>query len=213
MLFEHRGRTPEIDPGAWVAPTAVLCGAVRVGPGCAIGLGAVLSAENGSIELGESCVVMENAVIRASRRAPVRVGNHVLVGPRAHLTGCTIEDDVVLATGAAGFNQAVIGAGAEVRITGRVHLRPRLPADATVPIGWIAVGDPAEILPPDQHERIWAIQKPLDFPRTVFGLDRPPEGGTIMPDLTRRYAAALRAHEGDRLLQPATPASRHPPAT
>ena len=40
-----------------------------------------------------------------------------------------------------------------------------LPAGATVPIGWIAVGDPAEILPPDQHERVWAIQKPLDFPR------------------------------------------------
>jgi hypothetical protein len=32
-----------------------------------------------------------------------------------------------------------------------------------------AVGDPAEILPPHEHERIWAIQKTLDFPRYIFG--------------------------------------------
>jgi hypothetical protein len=96
------------------------------------------------------------------------------------------------------FNHAVIGAGAEVRINGVVHLRTRVAAGATVPIGWVAVGDPAEILPPDQHERIWAIQELLDFPRTVFGLDRPPPGGTIMPELTRRYAAALRRHADDQ---------------
>jgi hypothetical protein len=40
-----------------------------------------------------------------------------------------------------------------------VHLRTVLPEGATVPLGWIAVGDPAEILPPYEHERIWAIQK------------------------------------------------------
>jgi hypothetical protein len=30
-----------------------------------------------------------------------------------------------------------------VRINGIVHLKTRLPADAVVPIGWVAVGDPA----------------------------------------------------------------------
>ena len=52
----------------------------------------------------------------------------------------------------------------------------------------MAVGDPAEILSPDQHERIWAVQKELGFTKLVFGLDRPAEGETIMPELTRRYA-------------------------
>ncbi len=44
MLYEHRGKRPAVDPSAWVAPTAVLCGDVRVGADCAIGFGAVLSA-------------------------------------------------------------------------------------------------------------------------------------------------------------------------
>jgi carbonic anhydrase/acetyltransferase-like protein (isoleucine patch superfamily) len=197
MLYEHRGKRPVVDPSAAVAPTAVLCGDVRVGPGCAIAFGAVLSAEDGSIVLGENCIVMENAVVKAGKRAPVRIGNHVLIGPRAYLTGCTIADDVFLATGATVFNHAVIGARAEVRINGTVHLKTVVPQDATVPIGWVAVGDPAAILPPDQHDVIWAIQEKLDFPKAVFGLDRPPPGVSLMPELMRRYAAFLRAHRND----------------
>src|SRR6266404_3185676 len=197
MRYRHRGKAPTIDPSAHVAPTAVLCGDVRIGAGSAIGFGAVLTAEDGFIEIGRDCVIMETAVIRAGRRAPVRIGNHVLIGPRAYLSGCTVEDDVFLATGATVFNHAVVGAGAEIRINGVVHLRTRVAAGATVPIGWVAVGDPATILPPDQHERIWAIQKPLDFPKVVFGLARLAEGASIMPELTRRYAAFLSKHRDD----------------
>jgi carbonic anhydrase/acetyltransferase-like protein (isoleucine patch superfamily) len=197
MLYAHRGKRPTVDPSATIAPTAVLCGDVRIGPGCAVAFGAVLSAEDGSIVLGENCIVMENAVIKAGKRASVRIGNHVLVGPRAYLTGCTIADDVFLATGATVFNHAVIGARAEVRINGTVHLKTIVPPDATVPIGWVAVGDPASILPPDRHDEIWAIQERLDFPKAVFGLERPPSGTSLMPELTRRYAAFLRAHRDD----------------
>jgi hypothetical protein len=55
--------------------------------------------------------------------------------------------------------------------------------------------------PPDQHDAIWAVQKALDFPRHVFGVERPPEGQTIMPEVMPRYARALvRRHESDREL-------------
>lgn len=198
MRFRHRGIAPVVDPSAYVAPTAVLAGNVRVGPGCSIGFGAVLSAEDGLIELGRDCIVMENAVIKATERAHTRIGDNVLVGPRAYLTGCTIDDCVFLATGSTIFNNAVVGRGAEVRINGTVHLHTRLAPNATVPIGWVALGDPAEILSPNDHEKIWAIQKTLDFPKAVFNLDRPPKGETVMPELTRRYAAHLRAHRQDK---------------
>jgi carbonic anhydrase/acetyltransferase-like protein (isoleucine patch superfamily) len=198
MRYEHQGKRPQIDPSAWVAPTAVLVGDVRIGPGSAISHGAILNAEDGMIEIGADCVVMENAVVKASRRAPVLIANNVLVGPRAYLSGCTVRDEVFLATGTTVFNHAVIGARAEVRINGVVHLRTVLPADATVPIGWVAVGDPAAILPPDRHDEIWAIQQPLDFPKTVFGVDRPPAGQTIMPQIMPRYARALARHRDDR---------------
>ncbi len=200
MLLVHQGKRPQIHETAYIAPTATICGDVTIGENSRILFGAVIVAEGGSVEIGAHCIIMENAVIRGTIRHPTRLGNHVLVGPRAYLTGCTVEDNVFLATGATVFNGARISTRAEVRINGVVHLRTTLPADAIVPIGWIAVGDPAEILPPKDHERIWAIQEPLNFPRTVFGLERAPAGETIMPELTRRYAKALGRHREDQIL-------------
>ncbi len=200
-LIEHQGKRPRVAASAYVAPTATLCGDVSIGENSRVLFGAVLTAEGGPVEVGQETVIMENAVIRGSKRHPVRIGHHVLVGPRAYLTGCTVEDDVFLATGATIFNAAHIGAGAEVRINGVVHLRTRLLPGSLVPINWIAVGDPAEILPPGQHDRIWSIQQPLHFPRTVFGLERPPAGVSIMPELTRRYTRALARHRDDRIIE------------
>jgi carbonic anhydrase/acetyltransferase-like protein (isoleucine patch superfamily) len=159
MLLEHRGKRPRVHESAYVAPTATICGDVTIGENSRVLFGAVIVAEGGPVEIGAECIVMENAVIRGTRRHPTRIGNHVLVGPRAYLTGCVIEDNVFLATGATIFNGARIGTRAEVRINGVVHLKTNLPPDALVPIGWVAVGDPAEILPPHEHEKIWVCFK------------------------------------------------------
>ncbi|UCF68374.1 MAG: gamma carbonic anhydrase family protein [Acidobacteriota bacterium] len=200
MLYDHLGKRPFIDPTARIAPNAAVCGDVTVGANSSIGFGAVLTAESGPIVIGRNGVIMDTAVIRGIRDHPVRIGANVLVGPRAYLTGCTVDDDAFLATGCAVFNGAQIGARAEVRINGVVHIRTVLPPDAVVPIGWIAVGDPAEILPPEACDRIWAIQEPLDFPRTVFGVERRPAGESIMPDVMPRYARFLGKHGSDRVI-------------
>ena len=171
-LLEHGGKTPRVDPSAWVAPNAVLCGDVTVGAGSRVLFGAQLIAEGGSIELGKHCIVMENAVLRSSAAHSLEMGDHCLVGPQAHVVGCHVEDEVFLATGAAVFHGAHLGRGSEVRVHGVVHLRTRLEPGAVVPIGWVAVGDPARILTPSQHERIWETQEPLDFPSTVYGITR-----------------------------------------
>jgi carbonic anhydrase/acetyltransferase-like protein (isoleucine patch superfamily) len=198
MILEHDGTAPSIDSTARVAPNAVICGNVTIGADCSIGFGAVLTAESGAITLGANCVIMDTAVIRGTRHHPVTVGDNVLVGPRAYLTGCRVGDNAFLATGTTVFNGAEVGARAEVRINAIVHIKTVLPAGAVVPLGWIAVGDPAEILPPERHERIWSIQEPLDFPMTVFGVERPDPGETFMPEVMPRYARALRRHKDDK---------------
>jgi len=199
MLLAHAGQQPRIDPTAWIAPDATVCGDVIVGPGARVMHGARLIGEGGgAIRIGHACIVMENAVIRASRRHACHVGDHCLIGPQAHVTGAVLEDQVFVATGAAVFHGAHLGRGAEVRVHATVHLRTRLEPGATVPIGWIAVGDPARILPPDRHDEIWAIQAPLNFPDWVYGVDR----GTpdVMIQITRRLSATLGAHAEDAAL-------------
>jgi len=197
MITGYGDHRPTIDADAWVAPDASVSGDVTIGPGCRIMHGARLIAEaGGTIRLGRNCIVLENAVIRATARHPCRIGDHCLVGPNSHVVGATIEDEVFIATSAHVFHGAVIGAGAEVRIGATVHLRSRLAPGATVPIGWVAVGDPAQLLSPDRHEEIWTLQQPLDFPGFVYGVDRAEPG--LMQLVTARLSAALGAHRGER---------------
>lgn len=200
MLIEHRGCTPNVAPTARIAPNAVICGDVTVGPRTSIGFGAVLTAESGPIVIGADCIVMENAVIRGVRAHPVRIGDNVLLGPHSHITGAVLEARVFVATGACVFNGAHVGADAEIRIHGVVHVNTRIAPADHVPIGWVAVGDPAQIFPPGDAEAIWAVQERLDFPRTVFDSSRPPPAESAMPTITARYARALAEHKEDRTI-------------
>ena len=194
MILEHRGARPTIDPAAYVAPTAVVCGDVHVGPGARILFGAVLTAEDGRVEVSRNCVVMENALVRGRDGHPARLGDDVLVGPHAHVNGCEVAAGCFIATGAALFPGARLGAGCEVRIHGVVHVNTVLAPGTTVPIGWIAAGAPAQLFSPDRHEALWEVQRELDFPGTVYGVER----GTPAAELMRRQSEFFGAHREDR---------------
>lgn len=193
MILADGHRRPKIHPSARIAPNAVISGDVEIGPDTSVGFGAVITAETGPVRIAGKAVIMDNAVLRGIRGCPLHVGENVLIGSRAVLNGCTIEGGAFIATGATIFNGAIIGTRAEVRINAIVHLRTWLAADTMVPLGWVAVGNPAQILPPDRHEDIWAIQKELDFPSFVFGVERPPECETIMPDAGPTLCGDARA--------------------
>jgi carbonic anhydrase/acetyltransferase-like protein (isoleucine patch superfamily) len=196
MLVEHLGKTPAVDASAYVAPNAVLCGDVTIGPGVRVLFGAQVIAESGAVRIGRECIVMENAVLRSSAAHPLTIGDNCLIGPNAHVAGSTIEDEVFLATGSAIFHGSHIGRGAEVRVNGVVHLKTRLAPGATVPIGWVAVGDPAQLFPAGEHDAIWRIQEPLNFPLTVYGLDR---RDATMRKITARLSKALASHLDDKI--------------
>ena len=87
---------------------------MRIGPDARVLFGAVLSAEDWRISVGDHSVVMENAVIRGRARHPAVIGDAVLVGPHAHVNGARVGDGCFLATGDALFPGCVAGAGSEV---------------------------------------------------------------------------------------------------
>jgi len=196
MRVEHRGRSPRIDPAATVAPGAIVSGDVVIEAGARILHGAVLTAEDGEVRVGRESVVLEHAVIRGRAGHPAVIGEHVMVGPHSHVNGASVGDRAFIATGASLFPGAVVGEGAEVRVNGVVQVNSTLEPGAVVPIGWVAVGSPARILSPDRHEEIWAVQRGLDFPGTVYGVDR----GAGMDELMRRQSAFYSAHDDDRMI-------------
>lgn len=196
MILTHRGERPVVPASAYVAPSAVLCGAVTLGERARVLHGAILTAEDGEIWIGDETVIMENALVRARSRHSVAVGNAVLIGPHAHVNGSTVEDEVFIATGASLFPGSVAGTGSELRINSVLHVNSKLSPETIVPIGWIAAGDPAELFSPDQHEALWRVQADLDFPNTVYGVPR----GTPMRTIMARQAEFYGAHRDDQII-------------
>jgi carbonic anhydrase/acetyltransferase-like protein (isoleucine patch superfamily) len=199
MEIRHLESTPSIDPEAYVAPTAVLSGQVRVGPGSCVLHGAVLSADGGPVEIGANCVIMEHAVLRGTPRHPLTIGDHVLAGPHCYLTGCTIGDEVFIATGAMVFNGAQMGRASSVALGGAVHIGCVVPPQTRIPIGWVAVGDSARLYPPGEAENIRAgLEEAGGFLPLVFGTDPAAGRSQQMRTAMRRYASFLsRSHNGD----------------
>ena len=199
MIVSHDQKEPVINTTAYVAPNAVICGDVRIAAGCRIMFGACVIAEGKPIVLGENSIVMENAVLRSTDKHELVIGKHCLIGPHAHVVGSIVEDGVFIATGACVFHGAWLRTGVEVRVNGIVHLRTELAPGTVVPIGWIAVGQPAVILPPEKHEEIWAVQKPLDFPGFVYGFSRR-TGEDNMNEITRKRSQELGRHRDDKII-------------
>ena len=203
VFVQHRDSRPTVSESAYIAPTAVLCGDVTIGPHTRVLFGAVITAEGGPVVIGANCVIMEHAVVRGVPRYPVRLGDHVLVGPHAHLTGCTVEGNSRIATGSMLFNGAHIGAGAEVEYGAVVHVNTVVAPGVAVPMGWFAGGNPAELVPPSDWERIQELMGPLDYAGTVFGVGAGEQDTrSAMPDIAQRYARGLARHRDDVVLDP-----------
>ena len=158
--------------------------------------GAVVTAEDGEVHVGANVVIMEHALLRGRAEHAVVVGDSVMIGPHAHVNGAIVEDEVFVATGASLFPGSRAETGAELRINSVLHVNSRLAAGTVLPIGWVAVGDPAKLFPPDRHDEIWAEQRQRDFVGTVYGV----EAGTSMAEIMRRQSAFYAAHLGDEEL-------------
>ncbi|MHB1524864.1 MAG: gamma carbonic anhydrase family protein [Candidatus Dormibacteria bacterium] len=168
---------------------------MTIGPGTQILHGAVLTAESGSVTVGARCVIMEHAVIRGTRAHPAIIGDHVLVGPHAYLSGCQIEDEVFIATGAMVFNGARMGRASSVALGGAVHIGCQVAANDRVPIGWVAVGSPARLHPPGEDADIRAgLAEFGGFMPYVFGVEDRGDRGQVMREAMALYTRSLGRH-------------------
>ena len=145
---------PCIDPAAWVAPTAVVIGDVRLAAGASLWPTAVARGDVCPIVIGEGSNVQDGAVLHGDPGQPVTIGADVTIGHRAVVHGATLEEGCLIGIGAIVLNGVTVGAGALVAagsvVTRNVH------AGAVV-MGAPAVVkrqlDPAAIEAQRQHAR------------------------------------------------------------
>ncbi|RKS77626.1 carbonic anhydrase/acetyltransferase-like protein (isoleucine patch superfamily) [Motilibacter peucedani] len=132
---------PTISPDAYVAPEAVVIGAVTIGAGTSVWPGAVLRGDFGTITVGERTSVQDGAVVHVAEGFSTVIGSDCVVGHVAHLEGCTVEDHCLLGSG------SVVLPGAVVRTGALVGAGAVVPQGIEVPARAMALGVPARVRP------------------------------------------------------------------
>lgn len=133
------GRTPRIDPDAWLAPNATVIGDATIAAEVSVFYGAVVRADTEAITVGRRTNLQDNVVVHADPGHPATIGDDVTVGHGAVLHGCTIEDAVLIGMGAIVMNGAVVGRGSLVA-AGALVL-----GDQVIPPRSLVAGSPAKV--------------------------------------------------------------------
>ncbi|GAA3031513.1 gamma carbonic anhydrase family protein [Kitasatospora albolonga] len=133
------GLEPQVDPGAYVAPNAVVVGAVTVGAGASVWYGAVLRGDAETITVGPDTNIQDNCTVHADPGFPAVLGARISVGHNAVLHGCVVEDDVLVGMNSTVLNGARIGTGSLIA-AGAV-----VPQGMQVPPGSLVAGVPAKV--------------------------------------------------------------------
>src|SRR5687767_6297213 len=106
--YEYRGRSPQVHPTAFIAPTAVLIGDVRVAEGASVWFGCVLRADMDRIEIGARSNVQDNSTIHTDENEPTLIGEDVTIGHNALVHSSVVERNVLIG------QAAVLPAGMKV---------------------------------------------------------------------------------------------------
>ena len=112
LLYALDGVAPQVDPTAWIAPTAVLIGDVRIGPGANIWFNCVLRGDTNPIIVGARSNVQDGTVIHVDHfELGAIIGADVTIGHSAIVHACTVQDRGFIGMGATVLDGAVVEEG------------------------------------------------------------------------------------------------------
>lgn len=112
------GKTPQIDPDAFISEAAYIVGDVVIGPRSSIWPGAVIRADSGRITIGSGTNVQDNSVLHADADAVigdgVTIGHGVVCHARTIGNGCLIGNGAVLNDGVELGEGCLVAAGSTI---------------------------------------------------------------------------------------------------
>ncbi len=141
-LFAFEGRSPRVDPTAFVAPTAALIGDVVVEAGASVWFNAVLRGDYGPIVVREGANVQDGSVLHTPPGIPVDIGPGATVAHLCVIHGAHVGAEALIANHATVLDGAVIGARSMIAAHSLVT------AGTQIPAGVLAVGAPAQVKGP-----------------------------------------------------------------
>lgn len=121
MIRPFKGITPQIDPSAFIAETAVVIGEVSIGAQSSLWYNVVARGDVNFISIGDRSNIQDLTMLHVTHKkhaddpgAPLIIGNDVTVGHSVTLHGCTLKDGCFIGMQAMVMDKAVVGEGALV---------------------------------------------------------------------------------------------------
>lgn len=137
LLPDSRPAVPET---AFIAPGAVVLGAVTLGEESSVWFTSVLRGDINQIVVGNQSNVQDGSVLHVSDDFACILGDRVTVGHRAIVHACTVGDEVLVGMG------AIILDGAEIGPRTVVAAGALVTKGTVIPEGALVVGSPARVV-------------------------------------------------------------------
>jgi carbonic anhydrase/acetyltransferase-like protein (isoleucine patch superfamily) len=115
MLFRYGDSEPRLGREVFVAPSAEVIGDVTLGDQASVWFGAVLRGDVGAVRVGARSNVQDLSVLHVTEGAAgTFVGSDVVIGHRALVHECRVEDFCLVGMGCVLLDGCVIGRGSIV---------------------------------------------------------------------------------------------------
>ena len=131
---------PVIGRNVYIAPTAFVCGDVRIGDDSTIMHHVVIRGDVAAITIGRRVNVQDQSVIHVQTGVPQVIEDQVAIGHRAVVHGRRIGSKALIGMGAIVLDDCDIGAGAIIG-AGAV-----VPPGTVIPPGTLVVGVPGKVV-------------------------------------------------------------------
>lgn len=129
------GKTPKIDPSAFIAPGCRIIGDVTIGPEASVWYNCVIRAEVNRVVIGARSNIQDGSVIHCDGPMPgvedgypTIIGEDVLVGHNCMIHGCVLEDRAFVGLSATIMNGAVVEGDAMLAAGAMLTQNKRVPA-------------------------------------------------------------------------------------
>jgi len=177
-LLIFAGKTPRIDPAAFVASGAQLIGDIEIGPEASIWYNCVLRGDVNRIRIGARTNIQDGSVLHVDspkpgddRGHPTLIGEDVLIGHMAMVHGCILHDRAFVGLG------AIVMDGCEIESDAMLAAGAMLTPGKRIPSGQLWAGRPAKYVRDLSPEELVGMQA----------------GVAHYVALARAHAAALRS--------------------
>ena len=138
-LFSFEGRSPNVHPDAFIAPTATLVGDVTIEAGASVWYNAVIRADYSPVVVRAGANVQDGAVLHGPPNTPTEVGAGATVAHLCVVHGAILGEECLIANGATVLDGARVGARSLVAAHSLVA------SNAVIPDGVLAAGSPAQV--------------------------------------------------------------------